>query len=246
MFKGAYYCLRGKDGPYSHGVTGDRELREFWRRENAEPQFNPEEYIMLYTKIYNMCTQKPPYDHSQQLYDKFKEVFDNISVSILWRETRESQNAVIGPYKKKNENEHRYDRALLKNVLGIFVDIGMGSMYFYINDFEDFMVTDSSDYYSRKASNWIIQDSCPDYMLKAEECLEKEKTRVGNYLHSSTEPKLIAKVQSEMLVNYSNQLLEKENSGFLPCFVMYTVMIQEDVIRFFSSNCPKTDPVLYV
>jgi len=58
------------------------------------------------------------------------------------------------------------DRALLKNVLDIFVEIGMGSMDYYENDFEAAMLKDTAAYYSRKASNWILEDSCPDYMLK--------------------------------------------------------------------------------
>nr|ACJ85612.1 unknown [Medicago truncatula]AFK40323.1 unknown [Medicago truncatula] len=37
-----------------------------------ETQFTSEEYMMLYTTIYNMCTQKPPLDYSQQLYDSFE------------------------------------------------------------------------------------------------------------------------------------------------------------------------------
>lgn len=58
------------------------------------------------------------------------------------------------------------DRALLKNVLDIFVEIGMGQMDQYENDFEAAMLKDTAAYYSRKASNWILEDSCPDYMLK--------------------------------------------------------------------------------
>ena len=58
------------------------------------------------------------------------------------------------------------DRALLKNVLDIFVEIGMGQMEYYENDFEASMLNDTAAYYSRKASNWILEDSCPDYMLK--------------------------------------------------------------------------------
>lgn len=58
------------------------------------------------------------------------------------------------------------DRALLKNVLDIFVEIGMGQMDYYDNDFEAAMLNDTAAYYSRKASNWILDDSCPDYMLK--------------------------------------------------------------------------------
>ncbi|MCI28501.1 cullin-1-like [Trifolium medium] len=67
----------------------------------------------------------------------------------------------------------------------------MGQMDHYDNDFEAAMLKDTSAYYSRKASNWILEDSCPDYMLKAEECLKREKDRVAHYLHSSSEPKLL-------------------------------------------------------
>ncbi|KHN35571.1 Cullin-1 [Glycine soja] len=63
----------------------------------------------------------------------------------------------------------------------------MGQMDHYENDFEAAMLKDTSSYYSRKASNWILEDSCPDYMLK--------------------------KVQHELLSVYANQLLEKEHSG---------------------------------
>ncbi|MFS8006747.1 putative cullin [Helianthus anomalus] len=68
------------------------------------------------------------------------------------------------------------DRALLKNVLGIYVEIRMGQMECYDDDFENYMLTDSAAYYSRKASNWIVEDCFPDYMLKVQ-FLEAEKGR---------------------------------------------------------------------
>lgn len=55
----------------------------------------------------------------------------------------------------------------MKNVLDIFVEIGMGQMGYYENDFETSMLEDTAAFYSIKASNWIVEDSCPDYMLKA-------------------------------------------------------------------------------
>lgn len=67
---------------------------------------------------------------------------------------------------KEREGE-QIDRALLKNVVDIFVAIGMGQMESYEKDFEASMLSDTGAYYSRKASNWILEDSCPDYMLKA-------------------------------------------------------------------------------
>lgn len=42
----------------------------------------------------------------------------------------------------------------------------MSQMDQYENDFEEAMLADTAAYYSRKASNWILEDSCPDYMLK--------------------------------------------------------------------------------
>lgn len=240
-----------------------------------ESPFSSEEYMMLYTTIYNMCTQKPPHDYSQQLYDKYKQAFEeyisstvlpslsekhdeymlrelvkrwaNHKVMVRWlsrffhyldryfiarrslpalnevgltcfREQvydalkNKAKDAIIALIDKEREGE-QIDRALLKNVLDIFVEIGMGQMDSYEKDFQEHMLQDTGAYYSRKASNWILEDSCPEYMIKAEECLKKERDRVSHYLHSSSEPKLVEKVQHELLVVYATQLLEKEQSG---------------------------------
>jgi cullin 1 len=136
---------------------------------------------------------------------------------------------VIALIDKEREGE-QIDRALLKNVLGIFVEIGLGSMECYENDFEDFLLKDTTDYYSLKAQSWILEDSCPDYMIKAEECLKKEKERVGHYLHISSEQKLLEKVQNELLAQYATPLLEKEHSG---CFALLRDDKEEDLSRMY-------------
>uniref|UniRef100_A0A9I9DPU7 Cullin family profile domain-containing protein n=1 Tax=Cucumis melo TaxID=3656 RepID=A0A9I9DPU7_CUCME len=270
-----------------------------------EPQFSSEDYMMLYTTIYNMCTQKPPHDYSQQLYDKYRESFEEYITSMVLPSLREKhdefmlrelvkrwtnhkvmvrwlsrffhyldryfiarrslpplnevgltcfrelvykelnskvRDAVISLIDQEREGE-QIDRALLKNVLDIFVEIGMGQMDYYENDFEAAMLKDTAAYYSRKASNWILEDSCPDYMLKAEECLKREKDRVSHYLHSSSEPKLLEKVQHELLSVYATQLLEKEHSG---CHALLRDDKVEDLSRMFRlfSKIPKgLDPV---
>ncbi|WZZ19890.1 hypothetical protein YC2023_121277 [Brassica napus] len=103
------------------------------------------------------------------------------------------------------------ERELLKNIVDIFVQSGMGTMEMYEKDFEMFLLEDTASYYSRKASSWIQEDSCPEYMIKAEESLKKEKERVTHYLHSTTEPKLVEIVQEKLLVSVAKQLLEKEH-----------------------------------
>ncbi|KAK7850633.1 cullin-1 [Quercus suber] len=95
------------------------------------------------------------------------------------------RDIVISLINKEREGE-QIDRALERNVLDIFFTIGMGQMDWYENDFEAAMLKDTVAYYSQKASSWILEDSCPDYMLK--------------------------KVQHEFLSVYATQLLEKDDS----------------------------------
>ena len=57
------------------------------------------------------------------------------------------------------------------------------------------------------------EDSCPDYMQKAEDALRMEEERVTNYLHVDTKSKLLAEVEREILQRYETELLEKEQSG---------------------------------
>ncbi|KAG2624650.1 hypothetical protein PVAP13_3KG379689 [Panicum virgatum] len=82
-------------------MAGRSGGRSIWRRDGAfmqkgitklknilegkpEPQFSSEDYMMLYTTIYNMCTQKPPHDYSQQLYyDKYRESFEEYITSMM-------------------------------------------------------------------------------------------------------------------------------------------------------------------
>ncbi|KAL6214830.1 hypothetical protein ACLB2K_014262 [Fragaria x ananassa] len=237
--------------------------------------------MMLWSTIYTMCTQKSPYDYSQQLYDKYREAFEeyitttvmpslrekhdefmlrelvqrwaNHKIMVRWlsrffhyldryfivrrslpalnevglscfrdlvyREVNANTRAsVIRLINKEREGE-QIDRALLKNVIDIFVEVGMGQMDAYEQDFETQLLKDTGDYYSRKASNWIWEDSCPDNMLKESlrgytfwrggvlisVCLRRERDRVSHYLHSSSEQKLVEKVQNVFLV-YATQL----------------------------------------
>ena len=57
------------------------------------------------------------------------------------------------------------------------------------------------------------EDSCPDYMQKAEDALRMEEERVTNYLHVDTKAKLLTAVERELLEHYETELLEKEHSG---------------------------------
>ena len=82
---------------------------------------------------------------------------------------------------------------ITNNVVDVFVEVGMKELEYYQHNFEVTMVGNTGKYYSHKALRWIMEDSCPDYMVKAEECLKSEKERVSHCLNSSSEQKLVAR-----------------------------------------------------
>lgn len=270
-----------------------------------ETQFNAEQYMMLYTTIYNMCTQKPPYDYSEQLYQRYREAFNNYindkvlpalrehrdevllkellnrwnnhKLMVRWLSRffnyldryyvlrhslhplkdvgllcfrdqvyadvkRNARSAVLKLIEREREGE-LIDKMLLKNILDIYIEVGMGSMDHYERDFEEVLLTETASYYKRKAAEWINEDSCPEYMLKAEECLRLEEERVDNYLHSSTKPKLLREVETEVLQKYENDLLQKEHSG---CAALLRDDKTEDLARMyrlFSRITKGLDPI---
>ncbi|XP_058222555.1 cullin-1-like [Rhododendron vialii] len=183
---------------------------EFMLRELMKRWANHKDLVMLLSKIFGYLDR---FFVPGRVLPALNAVGLTCFRDLVYRELKgEVRDAVITLIDQEREGE-QIDRALLKNVVDFFVEIGKGQMVDYEKDFEDDMLKDSASYYSRKASNWIVEDSCPDYMLKVEQCLEKERDRVSHYLHSSSEQKLVEKVQNELLVVYSTQLLEKEHSG---------------------------------
>ena len=62
---------------------------------------------------------------------------------------RKARDAVLAMIEREREGE-QIDRALLKNVLDIFIAVGMGQMETYQHDFEENLLTETAAYYKRK------------------------------------------------------------------------------------------------
>ena len=283
---------------------GIEKLKSFLEGE-TDSAFTAEEYMHLYTTVYNMCTQKHPNDYSEHLYTRYQEAFNvyvkdkvapkltkvsgvnmlgalvtrwnnhKMMVRLLSRifnyldryyVTRRQvqslkdvglicfrdlvyvemkanvKDAVVALIDKERDGE-LIDRKLLREVLEIFAEIGMGDMGCYEQDFEEFMLKQTASFYRRKAADWIQEDSCPEYMLKAEECLARERARVrgitsaegetsmgDGYLHASSEAKILREVENEVLASYQTQLLGKEQSG---CAALLRDDKTEDLSRMY-------------
>ncbi|XP_004294382.1 PREDICTED: cullin-1-like [Fragaria vesca subsp. vesca] len=253
--------------------------------------FSPNEYMAVYSTIYDMCTQHTP-NYSPQLYDKYRESLEEYTVAevlpaiaekhgefmlrelvvrwgnhkvlvrwlshffsyldrwyvrtknlpklkeaglVVFRDKvyEKVKSNVVGcviDILGKERGGEQIDRGLLKNVVDVFVGVGMGGMGCYEADFEEGMVEHSGEYYSRKAASWILEDTCPEYMVKVEECLRRERERACQYFHSSSEQKLVERVHHELLVVHARQLFDKEDSG---CRALIRGDKVEDLSRMF-------------
>jgi len=259
------------------GVMKIEQILEDMQGGVYKSYISTEEYSALYTTVYTMCTQKPPNNWSEHLYNNYCDaVKDYLSARILPRIKEKHDEAMLRELVRRWENHKlmikflshvfKYldrfyvkrlslpelaevgsqsfheivfnavkrdvrsailelirrereceiiDRKLVKEVVEIFVEMGgaRNSLEVYVTDFEEMLLSTSADFYSRESSKWAEEDSFPDYMCKAEDRLQQEQQRVANYLHSSTEEKLLKVCDEQLLQTPEQILLEKENSG---------------------------------
>ncbi|RLN44231.1 hypothetical protein BBO99_00003116 [Phytophthora kernoviae] len=239
--------------------------------------FPPNAFMPIYTTCYNMCTQRSPFNFSEQLYDRHGQTFDtylelkvlpsleqahdefflqelvkrwtNHKLMMKWM-TRffmyldryyvkhhslptlddaglqsfdrmvfqkvkvRVKDAMIELIEKERNGEI-IDTTLMRNCVEIFEVMGMKSLDVYQSCLETDLVTTSATYYERKSKGWLSEDSTPVYLQKVEEALQSERNRVHTYLHKSTEPKLVKKLESVLLEAAQKELVERENSGVI-------------------------------
>lgn len=110
------------------------------------------------------------------------------------------------------------DRGLLKSVLRMLVDLGVHSNTVYEDDFESFFLERSLAFYRAEAQATLDHATCPEYLVKVEKRLLEEANRVTHYLSASTEPKLKAIVETQLIKNQAKALVDMEGSGCVALF----------------------------
>ncbi|KAJ4795071.1 Cullin family protein [Rhynchospora pubera] len=83
------------------------KLKNLLEGKPGETQFSSEDYMMLYTTIYNMCTQKPPHDYSQQLYEKCREAFVEYIDDMVLPALREKHHEYMLKELQKRWQSHK-------------------------------------------------------------------------------------------------------------------------------------------
>lgn len=123
------------------------------------------------------------------------------------------------------------DRSLLRGTLSMLVDLGIQGTRVYEEDFERAFLETTRAFYRAESQDVISKNTCPVYMMKAEDRLLEEQGRVMNYLDRSTEGKLRVIVEEELVKAHATTLVEMEGSG---CKAMFRDNKVEDLKRMYE------------
>jgi cullin 1 len=135
-----------------------------------------------------------------------KHVFDKFKDPV--------RDAVLDCIRREREHEDQ-DRDVLRESIAVFVELGQKlskvDLQLYKEDFEKSFVEAARQFYQVTSRAWMEQDSCPDYMVKAEKCVEEEEGRLQTYIHQSTREALMRATRDELLKRHQNELLQKQS-----------------------------------
>jgi len=105
------------------------------------------------------------------------------------------------------------DRILLKHTVNTLVELGVQGKNIYRECFEDQFLDHTRKFYQDESVQYISQNTCSDYLKKAEKRIREEKARVENYLHESTMEKIQELCDEEWILAHYKPLIHMENSG---------------------------------
>ena len=110
-------------------------------------------------------------------------------------------------------NGYLVDRDQMKSTLAMLVDLGVDGLGVYEEEFERHFLDTTRIFYRQESTEFLSQNTCPDYMWKAEQRLAEEAQRVVHYLSLSSEPKLKHLMESELVHAHARTLVEMDTSG---------------------------------
>lgn len=154
-----------------------------------------------------------------------KEVFD-----IIISDIRKCALNIV----RKERNGEAIDRILLKQILNMFVEMGMGKLDVYTQEWEVPFLEDTGEFYKKTSLKWAEEESFPDFMEKADLSIVEEMERAAQYLNSQTQERLLRVYEKEVLITHQEKMLAKENSGLVSLLVTNKQKDLQRLYRLYS------------
>lgn len=107
-------------------------------------------------------------------------------------------------------------RSQIRDACQMFVHLGVGSLCVYEEDFEQAFLRQTRDFYRAESEAFLAENtSAILYIEKVVQRIEEEMKRAFHYLDPSTEPKVVAVVEEELISRHLQTIVDMENSGLI-------------------------------
>ncbi|PXF44708.1 Cullin-1 [Gracilariopsis chorda] len=200
--------LRSSCLPAIQRTTGEesllRELRRRWSNHKLMVKWVTRTFSYI-DRYYVKRNEEPSLEHAGYMCFR-KEVFDSIVASV--------RKAALNIVQRERDGDN-VDRSLLRGVLDIFVEMGMGKLDVYTSEWEAPFLEETADFYRRTSAKWAEEDSFPDFMRKADCNIIEELERAAQYLNGQTQERLLRVYEEEVLIVHQKKMLSKDNSGLV-------------------------------
>ncbi|XP_047515451.1 cullin-3-B isoform X1 [Pieris napi] len=105
------------------------------------------------------------------------------------------------------------DRLAIRNACQMLMVLGINSRAVYEEDFEKPFLHQSAEFYRMESQKFLAENSAAVYIARVEARISEEAERARHYLDESTEPRVIAVLEHELIERHMKTIVEMENSG---------------------------------
>jgi len=91
------------------------------------------------------------------------------------------------------------DKILLKHTVTMLVELGVQGKNVYREFFEDKFLAATKEYYKKESTSYISENTCPDFLIKAETRIMEEKGRIESWRN------LISKIKNRRQIRQNRR-----------------------------------------
>ena len=161
--------------------------------------------MFMYLDRFHVPNSEDLLNTSEQGYTLYRQ-----NVFEQFKET--ARGAVLSCIQRERDGEEQ-DRDLLRDSILVFVELGNKlkkvELQIYKEDFHKALVSETKQYYKQKSRFWLDQQSCPEYLIQAEKCVQDEEGRLASYIDKYSNDGLMTATRDEILKHHQDELLDK-------------------------------------
>ncbi|XP_068620766.1 cullin-3-B [Battus philenor] len=105
------------------------------------------------------------------------------------------------------------DRLAIRNACQMLMVLGINSRAVYEEDFEKPFLHQSAEFYRMESQKFLAENSAAVYIARVEARIGEEAERARHYLDETTEPRVVAVLEHELIERHMKTIVEMENSG---------------------------------